>query len=222
MSARNQRLSAFIRGSNSGSLDYWNIQAEGLVKIHKKKGENSIFSDFCLTAVDDLTNALYFTEVHRILSRMDSRMLALLCRDLANNKKADNVVVLDVRNVSSVTDFFVVASGSSEPHLRALESEIRDRLREEHAIKPTHAEGNAAGRWIVIDYFDVIVHLMHPEVREKYDLEGLWSDALKIQAAEKPASAKKKVKSETKPKALDKAAPRQTTTKKVKKAPAAK
>ncbi len=160
---------------------------------------------------------------------MDSRMLALLCRDLADNKKADNVVVLDVRNVSSVTDFFVVASGSSEPHLRALESEIRDRLREEHDTKPTHAEGTAAGRWIVIDYFDVIVHLMHPEVREKYDLEGLWSDALKIQAAGPPAPLKKKGKAESKPmpkptakpKALNGTSPKQKTVKKSRKAPTA-
>lgn len=127
-------------------------------------------------------------------------MLALLCRDLAGNKKAENVVVLDVRNVSSVTDFFVVASGSSEPHLRAVESEIRDRLHEEHDLKPTHAEGTAAGRWIVIDYFDVIVHLMHPDVREKYDLEGLWSDALSVQSNEKSASGKKKLRAKPKPK----------------------
>lgn len=167
-----------------------------------------------------LSNALYFNRVHRILPAMDSRMLALLCRDLAYNKKADNVVVLDVRNVSSVTDFFVVASGSGEPHLRAVECEIRDRLREEHDIKPTHAEGTAACRWIVIDFFDVIVHLMHPEVREKYDLEGLWSDALKIHAHEKPAPAKKKIKAEPEAKAKPKALIRSTA--KPKTAPRAK
>jgi len=73
---------------------------------------------------------------------MDSRTLALLCRQLADNKKAENLVVLDVRNLSSITDYFVLASGATEPHLRAIVSEVQDRLRTDHALRPRAIEGD--------------------------------------------------------------------------------
>lgn len=114
---------------------------------------------------------------------MDSKKLAQLCRDLAENKKAEDVVVLDVRKVSDVTDFFVIASGTSEPHLRAIESELLGRLRTEHQIQPNGTDGRSHATWIVADFFDVIVHLMKSEVRSHYDLEGLWSDAPRLARA---------------------------------------
>jgi ribosome-associated protein len=115
-----------------------------------------------------------------IFAAMDSKKLALLCRDFAENKKAENVVVLDVRNVSDVTDFFVIASGTSEPHLRAIESEILGRLHDEYQLRPNATEGRSHANWVVADFFDVIVHVMRAEVREHYDLEGLWSDAPRV------------------------------------------
>ena len=72
---------------------------------------------------------------------MDSRKLALLCRELADNKKAEDIVILDVREISSVTDYFVIASGSSEPHLRAIVDEITDQLRDDHGVKPRAVDG---------------------------------------------------------------------------------
>jgi ribosome-associated protein len=111
---------------------------------------------------------------------MDSKKLALLCRELAENKKAEDVVVLDVRKLSTVTDFFVVASGSSEPHLRAIENEVLDQLQKDYGIKPQHTDGSAQTNWVVADFFDVIVHLMKPDVRARYDLEGLWGDAPRV------------------------------------------
>jgi len=116
---------------------------------------------------------------------MDSRKLASLCRDLADNKKAENIVVLDVRKVSSVTDYFVIASGTSEPHIRAIIGEIVDKLREEHRLKPSATEGSKLNAWVVLDYFDVIVHVMRPDVRAQYDLEGLWKDALLVKPRRK-------------------------------------
>ncbi len=122
---------------------------------------------------------------------MDSRKLALLCRDLADNKKAENILVLDVRKLSSITDYFVLASGSTEPHLRAIVSEITDRLRKEHELRPHAVEGELQTPWQVIDYFDVIVHVMRNDVRAKYDLETLWGDAPRVKSeveiAETPA-----------------------------------
>jgi len=111
---------------------------------------------------------------------MDSRKLALLCRELADNKKAENVAVLDVRKISSITDYFVIASALSEPHLRAVADEITDRLREDHALRPRAVDGTLAAAWLVLDYFDVIVHVMRDDLREHYDLEGLWSDAARL------------------------------------------
>jgi ribosome-associated protein len=130
---------------------------------------------------------------------MDSKKLALLCRDLAENRKAENVVVMDVRVVSSVTDFYVVASGTSEPHLRAIVDEIRDKLRDEHDIRPRVIEGDAHDPWRVLDFFDVIVHVMRHDVREKYDLEGLWGDVprvkTRVRAAAKKVATKRRKRS---------------------------
>jgi ribosome-associated protein len=111
---------------------------------------------------------------------MDSKKLALLCRDFADNKKAENIVVLDVRELSSVTDYFVIATGTSEPHLRAIVEEITGRLRDEHDLRPVRTDGSTQGAWIALDFFDVIVHIMRADVREHYDLEGLWGDAKRV------------------------------------------
>jgi ribosome-associated protein len=111
---------------------------------------------------------------------MDSRKLALLCRELADNKKAEDIVILDVREVSSVTDYFVIVSGTSEPHLRAVVDEITDKLREEHGVRPRAVDGTLHAAWIVLDFFDVILHVMRQDVRERYDLETLWGDAPRI------------------------------------------
>jgi len=111
---------------------------------------------------------------------MDSKRLVQLCRECADNKKAKDIVVLDVRKLSSVTDFFVIASGISEPHLRAILEEITDRLRKEHDVRPRAVDGTVHGAWVVLDFFDVIVHLMRADVRERYDLESLWGDAPRV------------------------------------------
>jgi len=111
---------------------------------------------------------------------MDSRKLALLCRELADNKKAENIVILDVRELSSVTDYFVIASGTSEPHLRAIVDEITENLREDHNVRPKAIDGTLQTAWVVLDFFDVIVHVMRNDVRDRYDLETLWGDAPRV------------------------------------------
>ena len=111
---------------------------------------------------------------------MDSKKLALLCREYADNKKAEDIVVLDVHELSSVTDYFVIASGTSEPHLRAIVEEITGQLRDEHDIRPVRTDGSTQGAWVALDFFDVIVHVMRADTRERYDLEGLWGDAKRV------------------------------------------
>lgn len=118
---------------------------------------------------------------------MDSKKLAVLCRKLADNKKAEEILVLDVRAISSITDYFVIASGSSEPHLRAIAEEITEMLKEEHGLAPRAMDGTLQTGWLVLDFFDVIVHVMRNEVRQRYDLESLWGDAPRV----KPPRARK-------------------------------
>lgn len=113
---------------------------------------------------------------------MDVRQLALRCRELAENRKAEDVVVLDLRKLSSITDYFVIASGTSEPHLRAVVDEVREKVREEFGLHPAGTDGSWQTHWIVLDYFDVIVHVMHPAVRERFALEQLWGDAPRVPA----------------------------------------
>jgi ribosome-associated protein len=120
---------------------------------------------------------------------MESKKLAQLCRELADNKKAENIVVLDVAKLSSVTDYFVVASGTSEPHLRAIVGEITDKLRDEHGIRPNAIEGGKQAGWVVLDFFDVIVHIMRSDVRTQYDLEGLWNDAARLRTPRRKKTA---------------------------------
>src|SRR3989442_5505606 len=84
---------------------------------------------------------------------MDSRRLALRCRELADNKKAEDIVILDLRELSSVTDYFVIASGASEPHLRAIVDEVIDKLRQDHHLRPKAIVGPLQARRSWLGYF---------------------------------------------------------------------
>lgn len=121
---------------------------------------------------------------------MDSKKLAQRCRQLADDKKAENQVIVDLRKWPGVTDFMVICSGTSEPHLRAIEEGITRKLLEEHEIRPRAVDGTRHSGWIVIDYVDVLVHVMKPDVRERYDLEGLWNDAPRLKASAVRTAAK--------------------------------
>jgi ribosome-associated protein len=111
---------------------------------------------------------------------MDAKTLAMHCRELADNKKAEDIVVLDMRRVSSIADYFVIATGTSEPHLRAISDEISLKLKEDHAVRPRAQDRSLHTAWIVLDYFDVIVHIMSEDMRHRYDLESLWGDAPRV------------------------------------------
>ena len=91
-----------------------------------------------------------------------------------------------------MTDYFVIASGTSEPHLRAIVEEITTRLREEHGARAHAVDGTVHGAWVVLDYFDVIVHVMRQDARERYDLEGLWGDAPRAKPRKKTAAKDKR------------------------------
>jgi ribosome-associated protein len=85
--------------------------------------------------------------------------------------------VLDLRGISTFTDFFVICSGTSEPQLKAIAGEIESRLKQEHKIKAVAMDGFPASQWIVLDYLQVVVHIFHRDKRPFYSLEDLWGDA---------------------------------------------
>jgi len=107
---------------------------------------------------------------------MTPRRLARLAGELALEKKAFDVRILDLRKLSSVCDFFVICSASVELHAKAVADWITENLRTRQ-IRFWHHEGYQASRWILLDYVDVVVHIFIPEVREFYGLEKLWGDA---------------------------------------------
>jgi ribosome-associated protein len=103
--------------------------------------------------------------------------LARTIVDLASDKKGENVVLMDMRQVSPVTDFFIIVSGTSDRQLKAIIEHIAQELKTHHQITPWRVEGEAAGGWVLIDFGDVVVHVFLPDRRAYYDLEGLWREA---------------------------------------------
>ncbi len=92
------------------------------------------------------------------------------------DRKAVDGVVLDLRKLSDATDYFVVVSGTSDTHVRAIAEGVLEALRE-RGVRAHHIEGLAGGRWVLLDFVDFVVHVFHPALREFYQLEGLWGDA---------------------------------------------
>jgi ribosome-associated protein len=107
--------------------------------------------------------------------------LARICVDGALDKKARNAVILDMRDISSFTDFFVIVSGTSEPQLKAIASSVRERVRDLTKQRPLAEDGFPGSQWVIIDYGSVIVHVFHEDRREVYGLETLWGDARRIE-----------------------------------------
>ena len=104
-----------------------------------------------------------------------SQEIQTVIRTLSEHKAYD-LVVLDLRQLSDATDYFVIASGSSDTHVRALADHVLAACDQE-GRRPHHVEGLAGGRWGLIDFVDFVVHVFHPSLREFYQLERLWADA---------------------------------------------
>ncbi len=106
-----------------------------------------------------------------------ARDLAVLAAREAADRRGRDVVLLDLRGLTSATDFFVVVSGESDVQLKAIADRVEERLREERGVKPWHVEGLRNSTWVLLDYVDFVVHVFHREARGFYDLERLWADA---------------------------------------------
>lgn len=106
--------------------------------------------------------------------------LAKTCATLASDKKAIRPIILEVKGLTSITDYFVICSGTSSRHLNTIADEIVNKLKKK-GIKPFHFEADNEYNWAVVDLFDVIVHIFSEEKRDQYRLEHLWGDAKRIE-----------------------------------------
>ena len=106
---------------------------------------------------------------------MEAKALATKIAEILDNKGATDIQILEVGHMTSITDFFVVASGRNVQSVHTLAEDLEDRLAED-GIEPRRKEGKNGARWIVLDYAQVIVHIFHPEERQYYNIERLWQD----------------------------------------------
>lgn len=97
--------------------------------------------------------------------------------DLITDKKGEDIVLMDLRQVSLIADYFVIASASNERLLNAITEHVRDELKKQDQLYPRRIEGRGEHGWVLMDYSDIVIHLFAPDVRSYYDLEGLWRDA---------------------------------------------
>jgi ribosome-associated protein len=117
---------------------------------------------------------------HQTSSPVDSKELALLVAEAGDDRKADNIVILKVDQLSYVAEYFVIMTGYSAPQLKAISSAIEDKVWEKYHREPLRIEGKNDPNWILHDYGDVIAHIFLPEAREYYDLQAFWSGAEEI------------------------------------------
>lgn len=107
--------------------------------------------------------------------------VAIYC---ASEKKAENIVALDLREITSFAEFFIIASGTNQRQVQAIADEINLKLKKEHKTKAIRIEGYETGEWVLLDYGDFIFHVFNSTAREFYDLERLWRDARRVQLPE--------------------------------------
>jgi ribosome-associated protein len=108
---------------------------------------------------------------------MSPEQIANVIADYAADRKALEVVQLDMRGISAFTDYFVICSGRTDRQTKAIHDAVHQRMKSEHGMLPERVEGLGEARWILMDYLDVVVHVFTPETREYYRLEQLWGEA---------------------------------------------
>lgn len=106
---------------------------------------------------------------------IDSRTLAIKAAKILDEKGANDIIILEVGHMTSITDYFVIANGRNIQSVRSLSEDLEDKLAAE-GLEPRRKEGERESKWIVLDYAHVIVHIFHPEERRYYNIERLWQD----------------------------------------------
>jgi ribosome-associated protein len=98
--------------------------------------------------------------------------------ELIQSKKGEDIQVIDVHKVTSVADFFILTTGTSNVHVKAIADEIRMKIKQDDGVSPWHIEGFEGLRWVLVDYVDVVVHVFDRETRSYYGIENLWKDGI--------------------------------------------
>lgn len=106
---------------------------------------------------------------------MNPKEMAEKIRDILDSKKGIDIQVIDLEGKTVLADYFVIVTGTSTPHIRALSEELQLKMKNDHDMMTSHVEGTESGRWILLDFGNVIVHVFHSEDRAYYSLEKLWS-----------------------------------------------
>ena len=113
------------------------------------------------------------------MAKPTPRQLALLAAEVCDEKKAKDIVVLDVRKITSISDYFIICSTSNERQARAIAEDLRLKMRD-LGRSEMGVEGLQDGRWVLQDFADFVLHIFHESQREFYDIEGLWADAKQV------------------------------------------
>ena len=149
--------------------------------------------------------------------------LIKLCEEIAYDRKAENIIRLDLSEMSAVSDYFILCTATSEPHIRAISERIQRGVLEKLKVKPVHVDGSPESRWVIVDFGNLMVHIMTADSRELYQLEELWNDAPKTDAVKRiEAALKRRAAAEQKKTAAPKKAPAKKKLPAAKKAPAKK
>lgn len=106
---------------------------------------------------------------------MDPKQMAEIIKEILDDKKGIDIQIINLEGKTILADYFVIATGTSTPHIRALSDEVQLKMKDKYKVLASHAEGYSSGRWILLDYGNVIVHIFHSEDRAFYSLEKLWS-----------------------------------------------
>ncbi|HLY73399.1 MAG TPA: ribosome silencing factor [Planctomycetota bacterium] len=113
------------------------------------------------------------------MAKPTPRQLALIAAEICDDKKAKDIIILDVRKVTTISDYFIICSTSNERQARAIAEELRLKMRELGKVQ-MGVEGMQDGRWVLQDFADIVLHVFHESQREFYDIEGLWADAKQV------------------------------------------
>ncbi len=118
--------------------------------------------------------------VINMTQELDSKKLACVIARTLDDKLGKDITILNISNVSSLADYFVIVTGDSTPQVKALMNNTKDRIKELFSRSPLRVENDAKNRWNLLDYGDVVVHILHKEERETYAIEKFWSNAFSI------------------------------------------
>ncbi|MFH1784119.1 MAG: ribosome silencing factor [bacterium] len=119
---------------------------------------------------------------------MDFHNIALQCAEIADDKKAANIIVMDMRELTAITNYFVICDAESVPQIRSIVEAVKKTLSKE-AVHILHSEGKIGSRWVLLDYGGVVIHVFHKEARQFYNLERLWGEAPQLRWQDSKKSA---------------------------------